>query len=175
MQYDEEELIETFGVVNFMLCELRDYKIYPTNLTLQKLLFFAYGIHLSLFDEKLFPSEIQAWKLGPVVPVVYQEFKAHKSFLIERMATITTPEGEIDILPLQKEQNANKVRSIETACLVYGRKSARELVDDTHKEGYAWYKAYKKNEHNIVISDDDIRNEFDERLLTEIGKQVFDF
>lgn len=173
MQYDEDELNETFGVVNFMLCELRDYKIYPTNLVLQKLLFFAYGIHLSLFNEKLFPSQIQAWRLGPVVPAVYREFKDYGGNLITRDATMLSPDGEITPPVLRISDSENKIKSIKIACLTYGRKTARDLVDKTHKSGYAWYRSYKQNEHNIVISDDDIRNEFNERLLNEIDVELF--
>lgn len=47
-----------------------------TNLKLQKLLYYAQGFHLSLNNgEKLFEEEMQAWVHGPVVPLVYHEFK----------------------------------------------------------------------------------------------------
>lgn len=47
-----------------------------TNLKLQKLLYYAQGIHLAVFDEPLFGDEIHAWSYGPVVESVYQRFKS---------------------------------------------------------------------------------------------------
>jgi uncharacterized phage-associated protein len=46
-----------------------------SNLKLQKLLYYAQGVHLALHDVALFPEEIQAWMHGPVVPEVYQKYK----------------------------------------------------------------------------------------------------
>jgi uncharacterized phage-associated protein len=48
-----------------------------SNLKLQKLLYYAQGYHLALFDEPLFPEKIEHWTHGPVVPVVYHEYKVY--------------------------------------------------------------------------------------------------
>jgi uncharacterized phage-associated protein len=46
-----------------------------SNLKLQKLLYYAQGFNLALYDEPLFPESIEAWTHGPVVPEVYHEYK----------------------------------------------------------------------------------------------------
>lgn len=50
-----------------------------TNLRLQKLLYFAQGWHLARYGVPLFDSDIEAWKFGPVVPSLYQEYKSYGS------------------------------------------------------------------------------------------------
>jgi uncharacterized phage-associated protein len=47
-----------------------------TNLKLQKLIYYAQGFHLAIFDKPLFDKEIEAWRHGPVVPELYQAYKA---------------------------------------------------------------------------------------------------
>ena len=48
-----------------------------TNLKLQKLLYYAQGIHLALHDKPLFDERIEAWTNGPVIPDVYSHYKEH--------------------------------------------------------------------------------------------------
>lgn len=48
---------------------------YLTPLRLQKLLYYAQGWHLAVRGEPLFADRIEAWKYGPVVESVFQEFK----------------------------------------------------------------------------------------------------
>jgi uncharacterized phage-associated protein len=45
-----------------------------SNLKLQKLVYYAQGFNLALFDgNPLFDEEIQAWTHGPVVPALYHQ------------------------------------------------------------------------------------------------------
>lgn len=46
-----------------------------TNLELLKLLFYAQGWFLALYDRPLFREKIRAWKQGPVISSIYGEFK----------------------------------------------------------------------------------------------------
>lgn len=46
-----------------------------TNLKLQKLLFYAQGWFLGLYNRPLFDERIEAWPHGPVVPPIYGAFK----------------------------------------------------------------------------------------------------
>lgn len=48
-----------------------------SNLKLQKLLYYAQGFSLAIFDKSLFPETIEAWTHGPVVPEVYHEYKKY--------------------------------------------------------------------------------------------------
>jgi uncharacterized phage-associated protein len=46
-----------------------------SNLKLQKLLYYAQGLHLAKTGKPLFAERICAWTHGPVVPDVYHEYK----------------------------------------------------------------------------------------------------
>jgi uncharacterized phage-associated protein len=46
-------------------------------MSLEKLIYYAQAFHLVLGDGPLFPDEIQAWKLGPVIPGVYKKYAVY--------------------------------------------------------------------------------------------------
>lgn len=69
--------ISALDVAYFFVNFTREHGDYLTNLKLQKLLYFAQGWHLAIFDKPLFDDEIQAWVHGPVVPTVYNKFKRY--------------------------------------------------------------------------------------------------
>lgn len=50
-----------------------------SNMKLQKLLYYAQGFHLAIFDAPLFDERIEAWTHGPVVPDVYHYYKQYGS------------------------------------------------------------------------------------------------
>lgn len=161
-----------FACANYILDSLQPRGIDDlTNLKLQRLLYFAYGIHISLYNERLFDEPIQAWRLGPVVPSVYREFKAFGSSPIgsnsrarimeDFTGIITTP----DLLSLDSQENAEK--SLAIACVAYGNQKAWKLVDITHKEQTsAWAKVYNPSRPNQTLNDDDIIEEFEPYIKT---------
>jgi len=55
-----------------------------SNLKLQKLLYYAQGIHLALYGKPLFNDPIEAWQYGPVVDSVYQTYKTNGSDAIKK-------------------------------------------------------------------------------------------
>ncbi len=46
-----------------------------SNMKLQKLIYYAQGLHLTLYDVPLFDDKIEAWTYGPVVPDLYHSYK----------------------------------------------------------------------------------------------------
>lgn len=54
-----------------------------SNLKLQKLLYYAQGCYLALYDEPLFDDDILAWKHGPVVENIYYEYRNFGSEFID--------------------------------------------------------------------------------------------
>jgi len=159
---------ESFAAANYIIEKLNEEKIDDlTNLKLQKLLYFAYGVHLSLFNEKLFNDEIQAWKLGPVIPSVYNEFKDHgKNPIGANVRAVILKgdySGEVDEIPeIDEWTNENKAKSLFIACSAYGEKKAWDLVDILHNgEKSAWKKNYSETTRGIIIPDEDIKSEFE--------------
>ncbi len=118
-----------------------------TNLKLQKILFFLQAEHLKAKQSPLFNEEIQAWKWGPVVPIVYHTFKTSGNFPI-------TP-VEITDLEYKKNLDEEMMSFIEKIWQKYGIFSAHKLVEMTHDPKSAWSKTYRED-MNAVISLDDI-------------------
>ena len=46
-----------------------------SNLKLQKLVYYAQAWYLALHEQPLFDEDFEAWVHGPVIPVLYQEYK----------------------------------------------------------------------------------------------------
>ncbi|MEG1749423.1 MAG: DUF4065 domain-containing protein [Tannerellaceae bacterium] len=94
-----------------------------TNMKLQKLLYYMQGFHLAFFDEPLFHDEIEAWMYGPVVPAVYEEYKACGSAGLD-----LNPDEDILSLNEEEEDMFNQVYE------AYGQFSALKLMNMTHAE-----------------------------------------
>lgn len=122
-----------------------------TNLKLQKLLYFSQGLCLRKTGKPLFREKIKAWKLGPVVPEVYQIFK---------------PCGKAPILnPSESDYHYDRFSQDEKTVLFdtllkYGKYTGSTLVDMTHKEGSPWAQSYDGVSENIEIPIQAIREYF---------------
>jgi len=160
------ENYKSFAVANYILDKLDKYNIKDvTNLKLQKLLYFAYSINLVLYDEKLFTSQIHAYKLGPVVPDVYREFKNHGNGVITTRAYYDIDCGEVGIVKYS-DLTDNDIKSIDIACSAQGNTKAWDLVDITHRKNSAWTKVYKHDQKHIEIPDNYIKEEFEQYIDT---------
>lgn len=94
-----------------------------SNLKLQKLVYYAQGFHLALYDEPLFNEQIKAWQHGPVVSTLYGHYSHCRS------AAIPPP----DKIPLSIY--SKKVRKLlNEIWKVYGQFSAWKLRNLTHSE-----------------------------------------
>lgn len=63
------------NVANTMLNIANDRNISINLQKLQRLMYFAQGWSLALFDSPLIKEHVEAWELGPIFPTVYHEFK----------------------------------------------------------------------------------------------------
>lgn len=107
------------------------------NLKLQKLLYYCQGVHLVTHNEPLFDAPIEAWRYGPVVPIVYYTYKEFG------FDTIKIPESEY--LSLRKEE----ISSIDMVIEYFGQMSSLSLVNKTHNEK-PWRDNYEEGENNII-------------------------
>lgn len=94
-----------------------------SNLKLQKLVYYAQGFALAIFERALFDETIEAWQHGPVVPVLYHRFKTSGSGAIE-----TPDEFNPESLSADEQGLLDEVYD------VYGQFSAWKLRNMTHDE-----------------------------------------
>ena len=119
-----------------------------SNLKLQKMLYYMQGFHLALFDSPFFNESIEAWTYGPVVPVVFREFKRYRNRAIN-------PENYCDELVLTGEEQQMFDRVYDD----YNRFSAVALMRMTHSEN-----PWKSHSIGEVITNEEMRKYF----LTQI-------
>ncbi len=92
-----------------------------SNRLIQKLVYYAQGIHLALYDEPLFLAEIYAWAQGPVVPSLFSAYPDS--------GPIPVPEN-FDLTSVPEPAN----RVLDEVWNVYGQYSAWRLREMTQSE-----------------------------------------
>jgi uncharacterized phage-associated protein len=141
---------------------------FVTQMKLQKVIYFAQGVHLAKFDEPLIQEEIQAWKFGPVVPEIYHQYKLYGNEPIRTTDWIAPVfERDKDL----KNLSTNAKKSIEYTWDVTKDLSAITLSNWTHRKGSPWEKFYTDMHLGIVIDNEEIRSYFKKLLFnnTENG------
>jgi len=124
-----------------------------TPLKLQKLLYYAQGCHLAIFDKPLFEDKIEAWKHGPVVNSIYEKYKCYGWTSINDPNP--TPEFEYFVEKMLNDVN-----------IVYGKYSAKQLVEMTHNEE-PWQKTYNEQEMRKEIPQEMIKEYFLKNVVTK--------
>jgi len=125
-----------------------------SHLKLQKLLYYAQGFHLALYDEPLFDEKIEAWTHGPVCYDVYQKYKKYRSGRIP-------PQGSINL-----EKYDNRVKELLNEIhSVFGQFSAWKLRNMTHGER-PWRQAWERNQAGYEeITHEELKEYFKTQLV----------
>jgi uncharacterized phage-associated protein len=63
----------------FLFKAQKDNQELLSNLKLQKLVYYAQGLHLALYGKPLFLENIEAWQYGPVIPDLYFKYRDYGS------------------------------------------------------------------------------------------------
>jgi uncharacterized phage-associated protein len=121
-----------------------------SNLKLQKLLYYAQGFHLAVYDEPIFLERIEAWVHGPVVPDVYYQLKQFGADPIQLPQDVDLDE----IFGNREKELLDEVYS------VYGQFSATALRNMTHDEP-----PWKQTAQGETISHDLMRDFFKTRIV----------
>lgn len=115
-----------------------------SNLKLQKLAYYSQGFHLALKGSPLFDEQIMAWEHGPVVPVLYDEYKKFGSNAIKNEVAF-----DDSVLNEDEKELINEVYE------VYGQFSAWKLRNMTHDET-----PWNNTKRSLEISRDELTNYF---------------
>ena len=106
---------------------------------LQKLLYFIASDYAKATNHPLLNEPFQAWDYGPVVPSVYDEFRAFGGSPIRKFAKDAT--GKSKMVNESKDEALRA--SIDRIWDHAKGESAVRLSRITHREGSAWYNAFK--------------------------------
>lgn len=129
-------------------------------LKLQKLLYYAEGIYLALFDTKLFKEDIIAWQHGPVVAEVYDAYKQYgKNF-------ITSSMDDNDLQTIDKiEEDAMAIDALELTYDNFAIYTAWQLRNMTHEKNSPWDITVSQKGINSVIDAGIIKEYFKENVI----------
>ncbi|KAM3114203.1 Panacea domain-containing protein [Phormidesmis sp. 146-33] len=121
-----------------------------SNLKLQKLVHYAQGFHLALYDKPLFDEAIEAWTHGPVVPELYHAYKDFGANAIPRPNDV-----DFSIYDQQTRELLDEVYQ------VYGQFSAWKLRNMTHDEP-PWRNAFN---NGGIITQNSLKEFFKTQLI----------
>ncbi len=94
-----------------------------SNLKLQKMIYYAQGFHLAMFNKPFFEDNIIAWEHGPVVENLYFKYKEYGAGEIPSPISINL-----------KDFNQDQIDLLDEVFEVYGQFSAWKLRNMTHSE-----------------------------------------
>lgn len=139
------ERVKPIDVANFFLSAIDKEEAGDliSHLKIQKLVYYAQGVHLAMFNKELFDEEIEAWGHGPVVPSLYHEFKSFGSGAIE-------PNFENFSLSIFTKEQRDMLKEVY---ITFGQFSAWMLRNMTHEER-PWVKTTKNGKivnKNLII------------------------
>lgn len=144
--------ISVFSAARY-LCEKSGWTL--SNLQLQKLVYLAHMVHLGSVDREkgLIRERFEAWDYGPVSPALYSEARAFGSGSVKNIF-----HGH------KVPEDAEALATLDAIYDDVGNLSAGRLVEITHRKNGAWDKAYIPGARGVTISNESIRDEYDDRL-----------
>ena len=119
------------AVADYFLVEIHIEEELVGILKMQKLCYLAQGWSLALLGRPLFDDVIEAWALGPMIPLLFRRFKRHRWHAIP-FKLRTEPSKELD---------AEEMELLDWVWKEYGRRSARELKRLTRSQT-PWKEVY---------------------------------
>jgi len=114
-----------------------------SNLKLQKLVYYAQGFHVAMYNEPLFPERIFAWAHGPVVEELYHAFK---KFGANPIIISDDEMRETDWDQFTPEHHA----LLDEVYTVYGQFTATKLRNMTHQEP-PWKNVQQGDEITLAV------------------------
>lgn len=144
---EEKEKLSCYDIADYFLAQTdEDAGDLISNLKLQKIVYYAQGFYLALYNKPLFDEKIEAWTHGAVVPDLYHHFKTCGS------NPIPTP-VDIDFSIFNQETS----ELLDEVYEVYGQYSAWRLRDMVHSEP-PWKNAF--NRIDKTITDEEMKAYF---------------
>lgn len=137
-------------IANAIIEKCREKRINDINITkLHKLLYIIYGTYLYVYDKQLFDELPAYFQYGPIFKSLQKAYKKGE-FVLQGDKDI-----DEDVLNAEIDEVIDKV--LDT----FGKYSAQQLSNWSHRDGSAWSKVDKMSDFwGVDIDEDLIRGEF---------------
>ena len=113
-----------------------------TPLQIIKLVYMSHGWMLGLYDRPLIKENVEAWKYGPVVPVVYHAIKGFGSLPVEEIKMNVPP-----IVLVLDEYESDLIKQVNQK---YGCFTGIRLSQLTHARGSPWDEIWDGTPNKII-------------------------
>ena len=123
-----------------------------SNISVNKLLYFAQGLSLAKTGKPIFSNTIEAWDMGPVIAKIYHQYK--------RYGDNSIPKQEYSLDSLNDEEQDFLLEAVAR----YGMHNASELIKFTHASDTPWARHYQKGVKNIPIPQNEIKDYFTDNI-----------
>lgn len=144
-------MLSCYDVARYFLAQVdEDAGDLISNLKLQKLVYYAQGVNLALYDQPLFPEALEAWIHGPVVPVLFHTYKSYE-------ANAIPPPCDMDFSVYHSQTR----ELLDEVYVVFGQFSAWKLYQMTHEEP-PWKNTSIGNEISLEV----LRDYFKTQVVT---------
>ena len=117
-----------------------------TPMQLIKLAYIAHGWTLGITGESLFKDRVEAWKYGPVIPVLYHKYKSFGNSLIS-----------VNLKNMCDSFDEKSLAITEQVVSGYGKFDGIYLSALTHQQNSPWDITMRKFGENARISDELIK------------------
>jgi uncharacterized phage-associated protein len=130
------QIYNVLDIANYFLFKAAKEEELLSNLKLQKLIYYAQGIHLAYQGTPIFKDIIKAWAYGPVVPGLYRAYKKYGAGGIPADESFNPKSIDKDMREF-----------LDEIYKAFGQFSASRLMDFTHTD-----QCWKDAHPNGIIS-----------------------
>lgn len=126
-------------IANFILSEFDPKQFELSNLKLNKVLYLVHGFYLARASCALIKNHFEAWKHGPVISVIFHEFKKFQDGPITKPAEyLNYATGVKEVVSFADVPNDARefIRGVAGHYVQY---SAWQLREMTHEPGGPWH------------------------------------
>ncbi len=147
------------AVANYFIKQSKKEKRPVSNLSMQKLVYFAYGWMLVQTEKKLFYDRIEAWQYGPVIPSLYHQLKHYgRGRITKEILDYNHEKDKFYRWNLTEGTNVEKI--MQKVWKRYKSLTPGEMIDLTHNPGTPWHNTILSSGYNAVIDDELIKAHF---------------
>ncbi len=160
------------AVANFLLDEASAARWGLTNMALNKVLYFCHGWYLATENAALLETTFEAWEHGPVIPLIYHQFKIAGAREIESRATSIDMKTGVDVATTYVINDSDQA-FLRRMLAFYGTKSGPVLRHMSHESGAPWETTRRgEGRPGMIIPDAAIRDYFSAKLRSRRENDV---
>lgn len=135
------------AIANLLIDIAKDHDSYLDQMKLQKLVYITHGWNLAINGQPLITDEIEAWQYGPVIPILYEEFKnCGRNNITDYATDVQIEENDLEFSFARPQVNSDDTNTKQLAQKIwdiYGQYTGPQLSNLTHMPDTPWDKIYQ--------------------------------